>query len=71
MFFGHRIFLLLFRILKLIYFPTIRDEETYVAGGGGVGCSEIVFLAGFRKSASGLRGKHKLRRFRLAAEQAY
>ena len=52
MFFGHRNFWLLFRILKLIYFPTIRNEATYVAGGGG--CSEIVFLAGFRKSAPGL-----------------
>ena len=28
------IFWLLFRILKLIYFPTITNEETYVAGGG-------------------------------------
>ena len=43
------------RILKLIYFPTITTEETYSQGGGGVGvCSEIVFLAGFRKSAPGL-----------------
>ena len=35
MFFGHRNCWLLFRILKLIYFPTITNEETYVAGGGG------------------------------------
>ena len=35
MVFGHRNFWLLFRILKLIYFPTITNEETYVAGGGG------------------------------------
>ena len=34
MVFGHRNFWLLFRILKLIYFPTITNEETYVAGGG-------------------------------------
>ena len=53
MVFGHRNFWLLFRILKLIYFSTITNEETYVAGGGG-GCSESVFLAGFRKSAPGL-----------------
>ena len=33
MVFGHRNFWLLFRILKLIYFPTITNEETYVAGG--------------------------------------
>ena len=52
MVFGHRNFCLLFRILKVIYFPTITNKETYVAGGGG--CSEIVFLAGFRKSAPGL-----------------
>ena len=50
MVFGHRNFWLLFRILKLIYFPTITNEETYVARGG----SEIVFLVGFRKSAPGL-----------------
>ena len=37
----------------MIYFSTITNEETYVAGGGG--CSEIVFLAGSRKSAPGLR----------------
>ena len=54
MVFGYRNFWLLFRILKLRYFPTITNEETYVAGGGG--CSEIVFLAGFRKSAPGLYG---------------
>ena len=36
MVFGHQNFWLLFRILKLIYFPTITNEETYVAGGGGV-----------------------------------
>ena len=41
----------MFRVLKLIYFPTITKEETYVAGWRGEGCSEIVFLAGFRKSA--------------------
>ena len=36
MVFGHRNFWLLFGILKLIYFPTITNEETtYVAGGGG------------------------------------
>ena len=35
MVFGHRKFWLLFQILKLIYFPTITNEETYVAGGGG------------------------------------
>ena len=33
MVFGHRNFWLLFRILRLIYFPTITNEETYVAGG--------------------------------------
>ena len=33
MVFGHRIFWLLFRIVKLIYFPTITNEETYVAAG--------------------------------------
>ena len=33
MVFGHRNIWLLFRILKLIYFPTITSEETYVAGG--------------------------------------
>ena len=53
MVFGHRNFWLLFRILKFIYFPTVANEETYVAGGGGE-CSEIVFLVGFRKSAPGL-----------------
>ena len=37
MVFGHRNFWLLFRILELIYFPTITNEETYVAGGGGGG----------------------------------
>ena len=50
MVFGHRNFWLLFRILELIYFPTITNEESYVAGGG----SEIIFLVGFRKSAPGL-----------------
>ena len=56
MVFGHRNFWLMFRIIKLIYFPTITNEETYVAGGGAGGGegSEIVFLAGFRKSAPGL-----------------
>ena len=34
MVFGHRNFWLLFRVLKLIYFPTVTNEETYVAGGG-------------------------------------
>ena len=34
MVFGHRNFWLMFRIIKLIYFPTITNEETYVAGGG-------------------------------------
>ena len=53
MVFGHRNFRSIFRILKLIYFPTIKNEETYVAGGGG-GCSEIVFSTGFRKSAPGV-----------------
>ena len=43
MIFGHRNFWLLFRILKLIYFPTTTNKETYVAGRGGR--SEIVFLA--------------------------
>ena len=37
MVFGHRNFWLLFRILELIYFPTITNEESYVAGGGGGG----------------------------------
>ena len=52
MVFAHRNFWLVFRVLKLIYFPTIKNEETYVAGGGG--CNKIVFLAGFCKSATGL-----------------
>ena len=51
MFFGHRNFWLLFRILKLIYFPTIINEETYVAGG----VQRNRVLAGFRKSAPGLQ----------------
>ena len=53
MVFGHRNFWLLFRILKLIYFPTITNKETYVAGGGG-GVQQNRVLAGFRKSAPGL-----------------
>ena len=52
MVFRHRNFLLLFRILGLIYSPTITNEETYVAGGGGVQCNRV--LPGFRKSAPGL-----------------
>ena len=53
MVFGHRNFWLLFRVLKLIYFPTITNEETYVAGGGG-GVQRNRVLAGFCKSAPGL-----------------
>ena len=52
MVFGHRNFLLLFRILKLIYFPTLTNEETYVPRGGGEQRNRV--LAGFRKSAPGL-----------------
>ena len=57
MVFGLRNFLLLFRILKLIYFHTITNEETYVAGWGGRGGGGMQrnrVLAGFRKSAPGL-----------------
>ena len=50
MVFGHRNFRLMFWILKLIYFPTITNEETYVAGGR---VQQNRVLAGFRKSAPG------------------
>ena len=42
----------MFQMLKLIYFTTITNEETYVAEGGGVQRNRV--LAGFRKSTPGL-----------------
>ena len=50
MVFGHMNFWLMFRILKLIYFPPITNEETYVA----VGVQRNRVLAGFHNSAPGL-----------------